>query len=149
LDESAEFAFAINNLAIANYHRGRHAESRSLHERALAIRERELGPDDPSVGSSLNNLATVHFAMGQYTDAERLFARALAISERYFGSDHHLVATSLNNLAMVHGSRGRYSQARALHERALAIREPPSRLASTSSTRSPSRSSYSTPTTRN
>jgi hypothetical protein len=45
----------------ASYFHGRtaYSEGRSLIERALAIREKALGPEHPDTGISLNNLALV------------------------------------------------------------------------------------------
>ena len=39
---------------------GRYAEAEPLYERALAIREKALGPDHPDVATSLNNLAVLY-----------------------------------------------------------------------------------------
>ena len=66
--------------------------SRSI-KRALAIREKALGPDHPDVAVSLNNLAGLYAYQGRYADAEPLFKRALAIREKALGPDHPDVAT--------------------------------------------------------
>ena len=41
-----------------------------LHQRALAIREKTLGPEHPHVATSLNNLAALYRAQGRYAEAE-------------------------------------------------------------------------------
>ena len=92
-------------------------------ERALAIRENQLGPNHPSTGTSLNNLAALYASMGRYAEAEPLYQRALAISKKQLGPDHPDTGTSLNNLAELYCSMGRYSEAEPLHQRALAISE--------------------------
>jgi hypothetical protein len=56
-------------------------------ERALAIRERVLGPDHPDTATSLNNLALLLQAQGALTAARPLLERALAMSERVQGPD--------------------------------------------------------------
>ena len=38
---------------------GNYAEARPLYERSLAINEKALGPEHPSVAASLNNLAAL------------------------------------------------------------------------------------------
>ena len=103
--------------------RGRYSEAQLLHESALTIRERALGPDHPDVTFSLNNLASAYFYQGRYADAQLLHERALTIRERAFGPDHPEVARTLNNLANVYVKQGRYAEARPLHERALTIWE--------------------------
>ena len=46
------------------------APARRLYERALAIREKALGPDHPDVATSLNNLPLLHRAQGRYAEAQ-------------------------------------------------------------------------------
>ena len=110
---------------------GRYAEAEPLYKRALAIREKALGPDHPDVGTSLNNLAVLYQAQGRYAEAEPLYKRALAIREKALGPDHPDVGTSLNNLAVLYQQpgplrRGRAAlQARARHPREGAGARPP------------------------
>ena len=61
---------------------GRYAEAEALHKRALAIREKALGPDHADVALSLNNLAALYVAQGRYAEAEPLYKRSLAIQEK-------------------------------------------------------------------
>ena len=98
-------------------------QAEPLYQRALAIRERVLGPDHPDTADSLNNLAVLYFHRGKYEQAEPLYQRALAIREQVLGPDHPDTANSLNNLAMLYHHRGKYKQAEPLLDRALAIRE--------------------------
>ena len=58
------------------------SRAQSFFQRALAIRERALGPDHPEVAQSLNNLAGLHTAQGEDVQAESLYKRALAIYEK-------------------------------------------------------------------
>ena len=82
------------------YHdHGNYAEAEPLHQRALAIVEKALGPEHPSVATGLNNLAEVYSAQGRYAEAEPLHKRALAIREKALGPEHPDVAQSLNNLS--------------------------------------------------
>ncbi len=103
--------------------RGRYAEAQRLHEYALSLGERALGPNHPIVATSLNLLALVHWHQSRYDEARTLNERALVIRENALGSDHPEVASILNALAVIHSNQGRYAQAEALYERALAIRE--------------------------
>ena len=102
---------------------GEYAAARPLYERALAIRERTLGPDHPDTATSLNNLALLLYQQGEYAAARPLYERALAICERTLGPDHPATATILNNLAGLLSEQGEYAAARLLYERALAICE--------------------------
>ena len=100
---------------------GRHEQALPLYQRALAIREKALGPDHPSTATSLNNLAGLYRAMGRHEQALPLFQRALAIMEKALGPDHPSTATGLNNLAGLYEAMGRYEQALPLLQRALRV----------------------------
>jgi tetratricopeptide (TPR) repeat protein len=94
-----------------------------LLERALAIREKALGPEHSETATSLNNLALLLLELGDLAGARPLFERALTIDERALGPEHPETATNLNNLAGVLHRGGDLTGARPLFERALAIRE--------------------------
>jgi len=102
---------------------GKYGDARPLYERALAIREAQLGPEHPSTATSLNNLAVLLESMGEYGDARPLYERALAIDEKALGPEHPDTAIDLNNLALLLKSMGEYGDARPLFERALSICE--------------------------
>ncbi len=59
-------ATSLNNLALLYGSKGKYAEAEPLHKRALAIREKTLGPEHPDLGGSLNNLAELYRATGRY-----------------------------------------------------------------------------------
>jgi tetratricopeptide (TPR) repeat protein len=96
---------------------------RSRCSRALAIREKALGPDHPDVASSLNNLGNVYLRQGHYAESEPLHMRALAIREKALGPDHPDVAYCLNGLALTFRDQGRYQEAEGLLSQALSTRE--------------------------
>jgi tetratricopeptide (TPR) repeat protein len=98
-------------------------EARSLYERALAIREKELGPDDPATAGTLSDFGILLGAQGRLAEARTVAQRALAIKEKALGPDHWVTATSLNNLAIVLQQQGDLEAARPLRERSLAIFE--------------------------
>ena len=98
-----------------------YTRARPLYERALAIREKALGPEHPDTATSLNDLAQLLGDQGDLAGARPLFERALAISEKVLGAEHPYTATSLRNLARLLQEQGDLAGARPLHERALAI----------------------------
>ncbi len=113
--------FVAANLSLYYYAQGLFEPGLQWSELALAISEKQLGPDHPDTGTSLNNLAGLYESMGRYEAAEPLYLRALAISEKQLGPDHPQTAGSLNNLAGLYRSMGRYNDAEPLYLRALAI----------------------------
>jgi tetratricopeptide (TPR) repeat protein len=105
-------------------HAGDFAAARPWYERALAIRERVLGPDHPDTATSLNNLAWLLYqAQSDLAIARPLYERAVAIRERVLGPDHPDTAQALNDLGVLLHEQGELAAARPLYERALAIRE--------------------------
>lgn len=102
---------------------GRFDQAVSPVERALAIRQRVLGPEHPSVAHPFNNLGLLHQDKGDYAKAEPLFIRALGIREKKLGPDHPDVASSLNNLASLYLNKGAYAKAEHLYRRGLLILE--------------------------
>jgi tetratricopeptide (TPR) repeat protein len=100
-----------------------HVQTRELHERALAIREKVLGPEHAATADSLNNLAIALYSKGDYEDARITNERALAIREKVLGPEHPATAKSLNNLAMALQRQGNVLRAKPLFERALQIAE--------------------------
>ncbi len=122
-ESAVEDAYVLNKQVIQLYGAGRYEEAIPLAQRALAIREKALGPEHPDTAVSLNNLAELYSATGDYAKAEPLYQRALAIHEKARGHEHPDTATSLNNLAYYHRRTGDYAKAEPLYLRSLEIRE--------------------------
>jgi tetratricopeptide (TPR) repeat protein len=104
----------------AGYFHGRaaYSEGRSLFERALAIREKVLGPEHPDTAGSLNNLAALLKDQGDLAAARPLPERALAIWEKLLGPEHSHTARGLHNLAILLRDQGDLAAARPLLARA-------------------------------
>ncbi len=105
------------------HHRAAYDLAEPLYQRTLSIFEKALGPDHPSVGTSLNNLAGLYRAQGKYDLAEPLYQRSLSIREKALGPDHPDVGQSLNNLAGLYRAQGKYDLAEPLYQRTLSIFE--------------------------
>ena len=121
--DSAQRADLLGRAGGYFHGRAAYSAARPLFERALAIREKALGPEHPDTATSLNNLAVLLQDQGDLAAARPLFERALAIREKALGPEHPDTATSLNNLAVLLQDQGDLAAARPLYERALAIRE--------------------------
>ncbi|HEX8703798.1 MAG TPA: serine/threonine-protein kinase [Myxococcaceae bacterium] len=123
VDDDLIRANAFNTQGILLSVQGRYEEARQQYERAVALREKVLGPEHPVVTPSLNNLGNVLEEMGRYEESRRMHERVLAIREKVLGPQHPDMASALGNLGNVLTSLGRYEEALAKHERALAVRE--------------------------
>ncbi len=73
----------MRNVAVVYEDLGRYAEAEPLYKRALAIREKALGPEHPSVATSLENYAARLRKTGRSTEAAKLEARAKAIRAKH------------------------------------------------------------------
>lgn len=102
---------------------GKHSIAAPIAERALALAQRELGPDHPSTFTSLSNLASVYQAQGRYNQAEPLFERALAERERVLGPEHADTLSSVNSMGELYRLQARYAEAETFLKRALGERE--------------------------
>ena len=103
--------------------KGDYANAEVWFLRALAIGEKELGPEHLYVALSLNDLGLLYWRKGELSKAEPLYQRALAIREKALGADHAEVAISLTNLGGLYLVRGDYAKAEPFFLRALAIYE--------------------------
>jgi serine/threonine-protein kinase len=121
-DDRAEATW-LNSEGLVLYRMGRYAEALAAHERALALREKALGPDHFEVAQSLNNIGLALEDAGELRRAQAAHERALALWEKTLGPDHPDVALSLSNLGVVLSEVGEYARALALVDRALAIKE--------------------------
>jgi tetratricopeptide (TPR) repeat protein len=115
------FFLSINGTSYLRLGNPRRAQK--LLERALAIKEREYGPDHREVASTLANLGNVHGALDDPAKKKELLVRALAIQEREYGSEHCIVGNTLGSLGNAHGDLGDPVKRKELLERGLAIQE--------------------------
>ncbi|MFP2910924.1 tetratricopeptide repeat protein, partial [Pyxidicoccus sp. 3LFB2] len=90
--------------------------------RALALRERVLGPTHVDTAKVLNNFGMVRMRQGRFADAMPLYQRSLAITEERLGPQHPLLAATLANLGIVAKEMGRYPEALQWLERSYALR---------------------------
>jgi tetratricopeptide (TPR) repeat protein len=120
---TAECADLLSRASWYFHFRGAYLEARPLCERALAIREKVLGPEHPDTATSLSHFARLLHAQGDLAGARHLHERVLAIHEKVFGPEHPDTATSLSHFARLLHAQGDLAGARHLHERALAIHE--------------------------
>src|SRR5262249_54072062 len=88
-------------------------------ERAVALRRRELGEDDPSTLNSLHNLCDVLYAQGQLDAAETLGRQVLECRRKKPQSEEIGIARSCALLGLILTDKGKLPQAEALLREAL------------------------------
>ena len=123
--ESREVAAALDELVniLMRARKTGGPEALALARRAVAIKEKLLGPNDLGVAFSLRYLASVLRTQGRMEEAETAARRAVAIREAALGAYHPEVARALGSLARVDLESGNLDSARAHLDRAIAIFE--------------------------
>ena len=121
--ESQAMATSLIQVALTLNALDRRKEAEPLYQRALAIDQKLLGPNDPEVATILTNLGGVYRDTGRLAEARDLLTRGMSIREKALGPNDPSVANSANNLAALLQEEGKYAEAEALDRRALAIDE--------------------------
>ena len=93
------------------------AAARPLYERALAIREKALGPEHPDTSRARRNLASVLSASGNAREALSLGETALSAHEKVLGPNHHWTKDSARVTADALDALGRAEEGSALRAR--------------------------------
>ncbi len=109
-------------MALLYYTQGKYEQAEPLYQRALAIREQQVGPQHPDTASSLNNLAGLYANQGKYEQAEPLLKRALSICKRQLGVRHPNTVRMRGTYASLLRTMGRDADAASLE----AKQTPPS-----------------------
>lgn len=94
-----------------------------LFREALAIREKELGPDHPKVADTLNAMGLSLYDSDDRSAAELMLKRALEIRELSLEPNHIDTGETLRNLGLVALQDGRYAQSETYARRALKMAE--------------------------
>jgi tetratricopeptide (TPR) repeat protein len=100
-----------------------YARARPLFERALRIKEKNLGPDHPDVGIGLLNLGLCLVLIRDYEAARPTLERCLAIFEKVLPPDHPLIAGCLGNLGECLHLKHKDMEAKRFLERAVSMNE--------------------------
>jgi CHAT domain-containing protein len=98
-------------------------EALAIAQRALALTEKSLGPNDPHTAGARSNLGGIWLAKGNYLEAEPLLREAVARFDQIDGANEGDHANALNNLGVLYSSKGQPRVARPLLERAVSILE--------------------------
>ena len=101
---------------------GLYEDARTHFERALELRRRVLGAQNPGTLNTVSRLGDTAFLQGKYPEAEPLLSQTLEMERRVLGPEHPDTLSSMNNLAEVYRREGKYPQAEALHSKTLEIR---------------------------
>jgi CHAT domain-containing protein/Tfp pilus assembly protein PilF len=122
-DESLEEADALIANTKQLNQEGRYREAIPLAKRAIQIREKMHGSEDPNTAVAINNLAELYRATGEYAEAETLYQKAVAIFIEKFGPHDVRTTIPLGNLGMLYQMTGALKKAEPLLKQVVAVRE--------------------------
>ncbi|MFO0887852.1 MAG: serine/threonine-protein kinase [Isosphaeraceae bacterium] len=91
--------------------------------RAVELREKELGPEDPATLDSRNSLGVLLGQMGRVHEAIELHQQTLKIQQSRLGNDHRDTLISMHNLAGAYQDAGQFDRALLLHQQTLERRK--------------------------
>jgi len=102
---------------------GRANLAEPLFKKALELKEKVLGADDPRVAETMGRLATSYSSMRKYSEAKANYTRALSIMEKSYYADHPSIGIILEQYGDCLAQEGDYNAAEPLLARALTLRE--------------------------
>ena len=122
--ESAPLADADRDFqkALEIWGDGNSQEAEAFLNRALAIRQEQLGPNDPKVAQVLERLGALSYNRGHYTEAEGRFRTALDVDIKALGEKSFPSAYLMGDLGAALRAERRYSEAQELVEHSIALR---------------------------
>jgi hypothetical protein len=114
---------ALNTEGMVLAQQNKLAEAEPLLVKALAMAEKEQGPNGTNVGEVSYELASLYTSERKFKEAESHFKRALSIVEAAKGPDDPNVASILYSYAVCNAMQGKYENAEPLLRRSLTIAE--------------------------
>ncbi len=107
---------------------GKYDEALSLANRALAIRENELGNSTDidkklDVTVCLDNIGQTDLAAAKPDQAETIYRRSLTMAEKFMSPDQSDLAPRMAGLATALRDRGKFAESESLYKQALNITE--------------------------
>jgi serine/threonine protein kinase/tetratricopeptide (TPR) repeat protein len=115
------WGWLFNNRGAMRHRQGQITDAVEDARRAVAVKEKVLGPDSADTAGSLSNLAMLLEEMGDGATAVHTLQRAIKASEEGLGPEHPRTAILLSNYAEISNRLGRFSEARAMARRAIGI----------------------------
>ncbi|OFW06364.1 MAG: hypothetical protein A3H96_22285 [Acidobacteria bacterium RIFCSPLOWO2_02_FULL_67_36] len=121
--DSFQAGAGLHNMAIVAADLDGYRPALALHQRALALAEKTLPPDDLGLAVIMDFHAVLLRGVGEHARSRAMHEQALAIREAKLGPDSVPVAGSLTNLSVVLAELGDDRRALEAADRALGIYE--------------------------
>jgi eukaryotic-like serine/threonine-protein kinase len=102
---------------------GLYAQAEPLLTRSVEIRQRVLGPNDPTTLDAMSSLALLMHREGREADAEKMQREILETERRVLGPTDARTVASMYQLSQILSERGRYADAEKLQRGALMLEQ--------------------------
>jgi len=106
-DESEETANLYHFLGYGFYEYADYPQALEYNLKAMAIREKVLGKDHPSTGTTYNNIAGVYKAKGEYDRALDWYLKAIPVLVKVLGFEHPNTNTGFSNMTTAYKKSGK------------------------------------------
>jgi tetratricopeptide (TPR) repeat protein len=103
------------------YDLGLDTEARKQLERALDLRRRVLGPDNPKTIETMLSLGQTALRQYKYAEGERIENQALEISRRVLGPENPVTLKCMSGLVKAYLYQSKYAQAETLSTQSLEL----------------------------
>lgn len=114
---------AYARLAESYYEQGEYAEALGLYEKILAVRETELGENDPELIFDLNNVVRVLCVQNRPEVAETYCRRIITLLEMTQPDDVHKLGDTLNMLAQIYFQQDKFEQCLPVLDRSVRLKQ--------------------------
>ena len=114
----------LTDEAVLHWHLAEYQTAEQELKWALALREKNLGSEDPKVADSLDPLAALYTDLNRLLEAEILEKRALTLRQAASTGNSEALAQSLALLARIEGQMKKPDEERKLYQRAFDILKP-------------------------
>ncbi|CAG8351730.1 unnamed protein product, partial [Penicillium nalgiovense] len=119
-DDDVALWGALHRLGDLYSDQGKLNEAEEMYQRALAGKEKALGPDHTSTLDTVNNLGNLYSDQIKLNEAEGMYQRALAGYKKALGLDHTSTLNTVNNLGLLYSDQDKLNEAEEMYQRALA-----------------------------
>jgi tetratricopeptide (TPR) repeat protein len=121
--EDVRLGTSLTELGLAYSAQRQFTEAEPILQRAVAVKEKALGPEHPDFARALLDLGALYRLKNEHAKAEPPIRRAVSILEKALGPEHPEVAGNLTNLGGRLRDQGKFAEAEPILKRALTIRE--------------------------
>lgn len=122
LEKHEAVGAAMYRLAESYFEQADYDEAQKVYEKILAIKQKQLGAQDPGLVDDLNKLAEVLWVQGNYRAAEPFVRRSVSILESAQPMDMLKLSESVRTLAGLYFKQGKYEPCLPLLEHALMMK---------------------------